>query len=487
MQSAKPISVVLSGSVEASVGYIQQVHQELSSTGRRVDVLCVERATNGANLNSTLVENVHVRTVQTVAEALEMAYFETVLILQGQPALESVRLKGLIEKLNADTFICSYSRQKLSRGYKRGLMWMNHLLTSVLLKADIGQFDNGMLVFQRSHKTIAAIAEVATPLQAIAEEESMPTLGQLVSGLKMAGKFHVITTMDDFANHTEPAQRVNSKSILSAKSKTIRTWWNTIMFPQPAPLGAKKSERKQRALKIGAWALLCLVAGLMLNQNLKYPFFEPDESRNAQLALNILDSGNWMALELKNEHYWDKPPLVAWMTAVSFPNVRRDRERGTVSGRRDDISISDTHMRDRSTTGRVPGGLDCVAVDAAELWRSVVRTLPDDGFDTSHVCDGGLFGNLPRQFLFEVSAGLVGLSWSLRWVWSDDQRPRNNSALCAAGVAVFMVDWQTNLYDTETVSVFRCSCGPNRRTLVCRDGDWDSRFSHLLLLEAPCR
>ena len=25
-----------------------------------------------------------------------------------------------------------------------------------------------------------------------------------------------------------------------------------------------------------------------------------------------------MALELKNEHYWDKPPLVAWMTAVSF-------------------------------------------------------------------------------------------------------------------------------------------------------------------------
>ena len=318
MHSAKPLSVVLRGSVEASVGYIQQVHQELSSSGRRVDVVCVVQDTSGENQNSSLVENVYVRTAATVAEAFEKAYFETVVIFQGQPALKSAGLTDLIEKLNADTFICSYSRQKVSRGYKRGLMWINHMLGNVLLKADVGQFDNGILVCQRNRKTIAAIADVATPLQLVTKKESMPTLGQLVSGLKMAGKFHVITTIDEFSNHSRPAQRVNSKSILSATSKTIRTWWNTIMFPQPAPLGAKKSELKQRLLKIGAWALLCFIAALMLNQNLKYPFFEPDEARNAQLALNILDSGNWMSLELKNEHYWDKPPLVAWMTAVSF-------------------------------------------------------------------------------------------------------------------------------------------------------------------------
>ena len=318
MQPAKPISVVLSGPVEANVSYIQQIDQELSSTGSRVDVVCVHLATSGENHNSKLVGNLQVRTVATVAEALEKAYYETVMILQGQPALESERLKGLIEKLNADTFICSYSRQKISRGYKRGLMWVNHLLDNVLLKADVSHFDNGMLLFQRSHKTIAAIADAEQPLQVVAENNSMPTLGQLVCGLKMAGKFHVITTKDDFAKQTESVQRVNSKSILSATSKTIRTWWNAIMFPQPAPLGSERSDLRNRLLKIGAWALLCLIAGLMLNQNLRFPFFEPDESRNAQLALNILDSGNWMALELKNEHYWDKPPLVAWMTAVSF-------------------------------------------------------------------------------------------------------------------------------------------------------------------------
>ena len=271
MQSAKPLSVVISGSVAASVGYIQQVHQKLSSTGRRVDVVCVDLATSGASQNSTLVGDVHVRTAATVAEALEKVYFETVVILQGQPALESTRLKDLIEKLNADTFICSYSSPRTARGYKRGLMRVNQLLGDILLKAEVGQFDNGMLIFQRSHKTIAAIAEVAQPLQVIAEEDAMPTLGQLVSGLKMAGEFHVITTKDDFAEHAVPVQRVNSKSILSATSKTIRTWWNTIMFPQPAPQGSERSELKNRLLKMGAWALLCLVAGLMLEPKFEIP------------------------------------------------------------------------------------------------------------------------------------------------------------------------------------------------------------------------
>ena len=318
MQPTSPLSVVLSGPIEASVEHIQQIHQTLSSSDWRVDIICVDPATSNEYQNSSMVEDVYVRSVATVAQAIEIAYFETAVIFQGQPALELARLKDLIGRLNAGTFICSHSKHKSARGYKQGMLWVNNLLSNVLLKSDVCQFDNGMLIFQRNHKTHAAIVAAENSLQGVATKDATPTLPQLISGLKMAGEFYVITTVDDFAHRTEPIQRVTTKSISSATGKTLRTWWNTVMFPSPIQPGAKRSGLKQRALKIGAWALLCLIAGLMLNKNLEFPFFEPDESRNAQLALNILDTGNWMSLELKNEHYWDKPPLVAWMTAISF-------------------------------------------------------------------------------------------------------------------------------------------------------------------------
>jgi len=266
--------------------------------------------------HSTLVGDLYVRTAPTVGDAVEMAYFGNVAIFQGRPALDTVRLQDLIRRLKGDNFIYSYQPEKASKGYKRVLMRVSRLLDDALLKSDVSPFDNAMLVFERTNETVAAIRNVVKSM--VAGEAYTPPLGKLVSALKMTGKFRVISTQDEFAISETPAKRINSKSILSAIGDTIRTWWNAIMFPQPTPLLSQRSNLANRSTKIGAWVLLCLIAGLMLNQNLKFPFFEPDEARNAQLALNILDTGDWMSLKLKNDHYWDKPPLVAWMTAISF-------------------------------------------------------------------------------------------------------------------------------------------------------------------------
>ena len=66
-----------------------------------------------------------------------------------------------------------------------------------------------------------------------------------------------------------------------------------------------------------AAVLLALCAGLLLLGNLAYPLVEPDESRYAQIALEMLQSGDFVVPRLQGEPYLDKPPLLYWVTAGS--------------------------------------------------------------------------------------------------------------------------------------------------------------------------
>ncbi len=60
------------------------------------------------------------------------------------------------------------------------------------------------------------------------------------------------------------------------------------------------------------------MAGALLLGNLTYALIEPDESRYAQVALNMLESGDWVVPRLAGEPYLDKPPLLYWLTAASL-------------------------------------------------------------------------------------------------------------------------------------------------------------------------
>ena len=323
MPLTTPISVIINGSIEANTARIHQIDHDLSTPGWRAEIICVDahRADSITHQKSVKSGNVFVRVFSNLADAVRLATFETVAILQGNPSVDRARLKVLVGELNADTFICNYREVKPPQGYKRVAMLSHRLLNRILLKSSVSQFDNGLLLFQRSEKTIDALCAADQPIfshKRPSTTRPSPSLSQLISSLKMAGKFHVISVEDQFSLSNAPAGRLSSKVIVQGISDTVRTWWNSIMFPKATPTMATRSNPINRGLKIGAWVLLCLLTALMLNQNLKFPLFEPDEARNAQLALNILDSGNWMSLELKKEHYWDKPPLIAWLTAVSF-------------------------------------------------------------------------------------------------------------------------------------------------------------------------
>ncbi|TWT71467.1 ArnT family glycosyltransferase [Crateriforma conspicua] len=73
--------------------------------------------------------------------------------------------------------------------------------------------------------------------------------------------------------------------------------------------------RRQRCL---AWASLIATACVVLGANLAYPLIEPDETRYAQIAIEMIKSRDWVTPTLDGEPYLDKPPLMYWLTALSF-------------------------------------------------------------------------------------------------------------------------------------------------------------------------
>jgi dolichol-phosphate mannosyltransferase len=104
-------------------------------------------------------------------------------------------------------------------------------------------------------------------------------------------------------------------------SRAIRFWWNNLAFPSHNDASQSNFspawKLPTRVRWLGATVLIAIAATILFS-NLNYAFLEPDETRNAQLGLNIYQSGDWLSLQLSQENYWDKPPLQAWLTAASY-------------------------------------------------------------------------------------------------------------------------------------------------------------------------
>lgn len=117
--------------------------------------------------------------------------------------------------------------------------------------------------------------------------------------------------------HHRPRAAGESKVSLLAVPRTLGSllpfWWNNVLFPaRLAPIAAA-----------GFWfwaALLCLalVAGVQLFHRLQYPLIEPDEARYAEIAREMLASGDYLVPRLFSEPYLDKPPLLYWLLAGSY-------------------------------------------------------------------------------------------------------------------------------------------------------------------------
>lgn len=98
----------------------------------------------------------------------------------------------------------------------------------------------------------------------------------------------------------------------------LRSWWNEDMFPVVAlPSEFLTEQWSQRQLTY-AWITLIGASLCVLMPNLSFPLIEPDETRYAEIAIGMLASRDWVNPMLDGAPYLDKPPLMYWLTALSF-------------------------------------------------------------------------------------------------------------------------------------------------------------------------
>ncbi len=100
-----------------------------------------------------------------------------------------------------------------------------------------------------------------------------------------------------------------------ALPRSLLAWptflWSRVLFPGDPP------SAPERIRPVSVLILLFLPA-LLLYPCLSFALFEPDESRYAEIPREMLQRGDWVTPRLDGEPYLEKPPLLYWLTAVSY-------------------------------------------------------------------------------------------------------------------------------------------------------------------------
>ena len=149
--------------------------------------------------------------------------------------------------------------------------------------------------------------------------EQLPALKSVNSLPQLIGLFRAngVPVTESVVGVSRPFEgSINIRGTCRAITGVVQFWWRKIKFPSEDQSAADQTI--SGITEFSFWGSLIATALLVLSLNLGYPLFEPDEARNAQLAMNIVESGEWLSLQLADRPYWDKPPLVAWLTATAY-------------------------------------------------------------------------------------------------------------------------------------------------------------------------
>ena len=79
-----------------------------------------------------------------------------------------------------------------------------------------------------------------------------------------------------------------------------------------------RAEPLPAASRVLLWALLAMAVAFLLVEVGHTPFFEPDESRYAEIPREMLATGDFVAPHLNGYRYYEKPPLHYWAVAASM-------------------------------------------------------------------------------------------------------------------------------------------------------------------------
>ena len=205
---------------------------------------------------------------------------------------------------------CGYRIDRQDKWHRIVYSKVYNALVRLLLGTGVRDCDCALKMFRR--ETLAELPITTNGFLINAE---------LLTRARMAGK-SVVEVGVTHRPRPRGQSTVSFLHILPVLFALLRFWWSIVLFPSrtsPSPAATPSGPASWGRTGNGAaTALLGLLAGLLFLGNLAYPFVEPDESRYAQVSLEMLQSGDFVVPRLLGEPYLDKPPLLYWATAASF-------------------------------------------------------------------------------------------------------------------------------------------------------------------------
>jgi dolichol-phosphate mannosyltransferase len=213
---------------------------------------------------------------------------------------ELSRLLALVDKAD---LVCGYridrqdhwTRKFYSRGY--------NLMVRTLLGTRVRDCDCALKIFRRDQIVSLEL-----------ESTGFFINSEILTKARLAG----LTVIEVGVSHL-PRVRGESKvsiwHIPPVLQTLLRFWWTTVIFPVTEAAGQATDPGRSRWLQ---GALLAVASCLLILPNLAFPLIDPDEARYAEIAREMLDSGDYIVPTRFGEPYLDKPPLLYWLTATSF-------------------------------------------------------------------------------------------------------------------------------------------------------------------------
>ncbi|MCB9898550.1 MAG: glycosyltransferase family 39 protein [Planctomycetes bacterium] len=129
-----------------------------------------------------------------------------------------------------------------------------------------------------------------------------------------------------------------------------------------------------------ALALLVLLAVPLFFFRLGGPgFFDPDEGRYAEIPREMLASGDFVTPTLDGVHYFEKPPLLAWLVAASFRAFGQgELQARVVPALAALLGVLVAYVLGRRMFGRRAGLLGAVILSTSLFWALMARGLVID-------------------------------------------------------------------------------------------------------------
>lgn len=267
------------------------------------------------------------QTCTNLKEALRKSKHNTIIVLDDNALIDADQWRWAEKQLDHAPIQCIYwPGEAPARRLTKLLIWFFSLLSRLLFKHPVSALMPTAIFIDNEVATIDAIVDSTLRLT-----HKNNSTWKIASAIRLDAcietKFHpaspAIPLQRRLGTDLSRSAKINSSTVKAAFTEIVQFWFRDTMFPRLG--GNYQSSRSMgvtaKLKRVVAWCILLVTSAAVLGSQLSYPLFEPDETRNAQIALNIIENNQWMALELNDNHYWDKPPLMAWATAISYQTL----------------------------------------------------------------------------------------------------------------------------------------------------------------------